>query len=93
MEGRTRKFVALCGVLMLFSVFITMFLIFIAAYSSPNKSVLVHINMFNEANLELVLLGAITLIGFYSIVHITKDILGHEIELEYQKLRNTLKSS
>ena len=44
--------------------FVTMFMTFAVAYTSPDKSVMIHINRYGEANLELFLLcfGAVSVI-------------------------------
>ena len=44
--------------------FVTMFITFAVAYTSPDKSVIIHINHYGEANLELFLLslGAVSII-------------------------------
>lgn len=72
-RSNTRRLVALCGTTMLFCAFIVMSLIFLSAFASPAKSAIIHINMFNEAPIELLILGATFVLGSFSIFHLFDD--------------------
>jgi len=75
---RGRRLVALCGLTMLMSAFIVMFVIFLAAYTSPGKTAIIRVNMFNEAPVELALLLSTSVLGAYAFVTLFRDIRGVE---------------
>jgi len=66
-----KKVIILSGFAIGYLFSIVMFLTFLQAYSSPTKSILITINKFGEANIELVLttfmiiLITITFFGFW----------------------------
>ena len=70
---KARRIIALCGLTLLMSAFIVMFSIFMAAYLSPTKTAIIHINTFNEAPIELALLLSTSVLGFYAFALLFKD--------------------
>ena len=71
-EKRTRL-LAILGLTMLLSSFFVMFSVFMTAYMSPTKTALVHVNLFNEAPLELALLMSTSVLGLYAFVILLRD--------------------
>ena len=69
-----RRLVALCGLTLLLSAFVVMFIIFISAYLSPTKTAIIHINTLNEAPIELALLLSTSVLGFYAFALLFKDL-------------------
>lgn len=74
MNKKISGYISVVGVALLFSTFLTMLVTFLVAYLSPTKSTMVYINMFHEADIELVLLAVITLMGGFSLLKGLKDI-------------------
>ncbi|RLI97780.1 MAG: hypothetical protein DRO99_02475 [Candidatus Aenigmatarchaeota archaeon] len=72
-RDRKRRLVALCGLTMLLSAFIVMFSIFMIAYVSPSKTAVIHVNMFNEAPVELILLISTSVLGIYAFALLFND--------------------
>ncbi len=72
-SDKKRRFIALCGLTMLLSAFVVMFSIFLAAYFSPTKTAIIHVNLFNEAPVELALLLSTSVLGLYTFVLLFKD--------------------
>jgi len=72
-DERTKRLVALCGLTLLLSALIVMLTIFMAAYSSPTKTAIIHVNTFNEAPLELALLLSTSVLGFYAFALLFRD--------------------
>ena len=58
---------------MLMSAFIVMFSIFLAAYMSPTKMAIIHVNTFNEAPIELALLLSTSVLGIYAFTLLFRD--------------------
>ena len=73
MPGRKGRFAALCGMVMLLSAFVVMFSLFIAAYTSPSGAAVIHVNMFQEAPVELALLLFTMVLGSYAFVTLFRD--------------------
>jgi len=72
-SDKKRRLAALCGITMLLSAFVVMFSIFIMAYVSPTKTAIVHVNLFNEAPIELALLLTTSVLGFYAFLLLFRD--------------------
>ena len=70
---RGRRLAALCGLTLLLSAHMVMLSIFLAAYMSPTKTAIIHINTFNEAPIELALLLSTSVLGFYAFALLFRD--------------------
>jgi len=68
-----KRLIALCGTTLLLSAFFVMFSVFLAAYMSPTKTAIIHVNTFNEAPLELALLMSTSVLGFYAFALLFRD--------------------
>jgi len=66
--------IALCGLTMLLGSFFVMLSIFLTAYLSPTKTAFIHVNLFNEAPIELALLLSTSILGIYAFVLFFMDL-------------------
>jgi hypothetical protein len=63
----------LAAIMLLFALALTFFITFLIAYFNGNQ-VLINVNAFNEAHIELVLFSAVIISGFVLIVIKTKEV-------------------
>lgn len=62
--SKTKLLVIVFGVLINFGLAFHQYLMFVRAYMSPQKAITLYINVFGEADTELVLMTICTIIGF-----------------------------
>ena len=62
------------AILWLFGMYIVLMFTFIAAYQTPDKSVMVTVNKYNEANIELFILGLSLFLSTLGMFYIFTDI-------------------
>ena len=72
-KQKASRLIALTGMTLLLSAFVVMFSIFLAAYLSPAKMAIIHVNTLNEAPIELALLLSTSILGFYAFAVLLKD--------------------
>jgi len=72
-KEKARRLVAICGLTMLLSAFVVMFLVFLTAYLSPTKTAIIYVNTFNEAPVELALLLSTSVLGLYAFALLFND--------------------
>lgn len=72
-KEKARRLIALTGMTLLLSAFVVMFSIFLAAYLSPAKMAIIHVNTLNEALIELALLMSTSVLGVYAFAVLLKD--------------------
>jgi len=77
--NKRKKFVVLSGYLFSLALVVTFLYTFISAYISPKKNVMVYINNYNEAHIELILLIPITILIFIGVI-----IFGLDYYREYK---------
>jgi pilus assembly protein TadC len=83
-RNRASRLIALTGMTLLLSAFMVMFSIFMAAYLSPAKMAIIHVNTLNEAPIELALLLSTSVLGFYAFALLFKDFRNLRIN-QYEK--------
>jgi hypothetical protein len=68
--SRPKLLVLVFGILIMWGLSLHQYLLFIKAYMSPQKAVILYINVFGEANFEIVLLTISMIIGTFAIFSI-----------------------
>lgn len=84
-KEKTRENMITLGLVFMLAGFLTFAFIFLTAFFSEDKMVMVYINYYNEANVEFVLLIIGLFLGIYSTYEILK-----EIELTKNKRKNAI---